>query len=146
MAVGGTGTCDQGKCVTPEQPTCFYGGVQYAPGATFPSRDGCNACSCILDMKSVPSVACTERACLCDPTTDTYRKYVVTDPMKCELVDLMCPEDTTTFTNDCGCGCEQSTDCPNVFDCTDPSTMKSYCDPALEARCPYSTHAQSGLR
>jgi hypothetical protein len=147
MAVGGTGTCDQGKCVTPEQQTCFYGGVEYAPGATFPSRDGCNSCSCILDMKSVPSVACTERACQCDPTTDTYRKYVVTDPTKCELTDFMCAENTTPFANDCGCGCQQSLDCPNVFDCTpDPKTMKSNCDPALEARCPYSTYAPSGVR
>jgi hypothetical protein len=41
--------------------------------------------------------------------------------------------------NTCGCGCEQSTDCPNEFDCTpDPKTMLDDCDAALMARCPYS--------
>ncbi len=151
MAVGGTGKCDQGKCITPEQPTCFYGGVEYAASdtfsPTFPARDGCNSCGCMLDTQSQPTIFCTTAVCKCDPASETYRSYVATDSTKCKLVDFMCPENTAPFTNDCGCGCEQSTDCPNVFDCTpDPATMRSNCDPALEARCPYSIHPKSGLR
>lgn len=40
--------------------TCTYGGKTYAEGASFPSTDGCNTCSCGFDGQ----VACTERACL----------------------------------------------------------------------------------
>lgn len=37
---------------------CSYGGKEYPIGASFPSQDGCNTCSC--DMGGV---ACTEKAC-----------------------------------------------------------------------------------
>lgn len=39
-------------------PQCSYGGKDYPSGASFPSQDGCNTCSC--DMGAV---ACTEKAC-----------------------------------------------------------------------------------
>jgi len=38
---------------------CFYGGNNYAVGASFKSADGCNSCSC--DKSG--SVACTDMAC-----------------------------------------------------------------------------------
>jgi hypothetical protein len=38
---------------------CEYGGVHYRPGASFPSSDGCNQCSCQRDG----TVVCTLRAC-----------------------------------------------------------------------------------
>jgi len=149
--ISGTLACSQGKCLSDEPQTCFYGGVTYTAsdkfGGRFPSQDGCNSCDCVLDMNSKASISCTAAQCECDAASETYRNYVATDPMKCELIDFMCPQDTTMFTNDCGCGCQQSTDCPNVFDCTpDPATMKSNCDAALVARCPYSIQAKSGLR
>jgi hypothetical protein len=39
--------------------TCDYGGKTYGDGASFPSTDGCNTCSC-----SGGSVQCTLRACV----------------------------------------------------------------------------------
>ncbi len=46
--------------------TCTYDGREYSAGDTFPSSDGCNACSCGGDGE----VACTERDCT--PDTCTY--------------------------------------------------------------------------
>lgn len=39
---------------------CDYGGKRYDVGASFPSTDGCNTCSC----SSGGMVACTEKACI----------------------------------------------------------------------------------
>jgi hypothetical protein len=40
---------------------CRYNGVTYAAGASFPSDDGCNSCTC-----NGSNVGCTKRACLPD--------------------------------------------------------------------------------
>jgi hypothetical protein len=40
--------------------TCHYNNVNYAPGSSFKSTDGCNTCSC----SSSGQVACTAMACL----------------------------------------------------------------------------------
>jgi hypothetical protein len=143
----GLGTCEKGKCQTPPGRTCLYGGVVHDVGEMFPARDGCNSCACTVDKDSNVFLSCTDNACGCNRSSETFRNYVATDAMKCQVLDFMCPENTTTFVNDCGCGCEQSTDCPNVFDCTpDAMTMKSTCDTALEARCPYSQVKGLGLK
>jgi hypothetical protein len=134
------GVCVQGKCVIPNGPTCLYGGVTYAPGEMFEGRDGCTSCSCSLGGDSQASVLCTMSTCNCNSEKEPYRQYVTTAPTECQIIDFMCPENTTTFSDSCGCGCEQSTDCPNEFDCTpDPMTMQTNCDPGLMARCPYSS-------
>ncbi|AUX40746.1 uncharacterized protein SOCE26_021470 [Sorangium cellulosum] len=112
-------------------PGCDYGGVTYAPGDSFPSDDGCNTCTCTADG----GVACTERACVCDPESEWWRNYVTEDREICPLIDFVCPENTTHFQSDCGCGCEQDKSCPEFFNCMPPAE----CDAAaLQARCPYS--------
>lgn len=51
------------------------------------------------------------------------------------VIDFVCPELTTYFGNACGCGCEQSADCPEYFNCMPPSP----CDEdAIKTKCPYS--------
>jgi len=47
-------------------PQCTYGGKEYPTGASFPSQDGCNTCSCQMG-----SVACTEKACGTGGSTGT---------------------------------------------------------------------------
>jgi len=63
--VAGLAGCDPSPLHSP----CTYAGLRYAPGATFPSADGCNSCSCLSDG----AVACTERACLPDAGTSDAR-------------------------------------------------------------------------
>ncbi|XP_062503389.1 uncharacterized protein LOC134180282 isoform X2 [Corticium candelabrum] len=50
----GCQTCD---CLS--KPVCLYGGKMYTAGATFPSTDGCNQCTC----DSSGTYACTELGC-----------------------------------------------------------------------------------
>ncbi len=133
--------CSAGECqlTSITRDTCVYGGVEYQPGAEFPSRDGCNTCSCIDETGPTASIACTDAACACDPESEPYRNYVTQDPGSCSLVDFACTGNTTAFFNDCGCGCEQSSECPDSMDCTPMSTT---CNEPLAARCPYTVVAR----
>jgi len=113
---------------------CVYGGTSYPPGASYPSLDGCNTCTCQPDGTS----SCTKVACACDPTGEWWRKYVSESPSECMVIDYSCPINTTAFSNDCGCGCEEAASCPQSFDCMPPKM----CDvAALMAECPYSVIA-----
>ena len=54
---------------------------------------------------------------------------------ECAAIDFECPEATHHFTNVCGCGCEQSPSCQEVFDCQEIVR----CDfVAIRQACPYS--------
>ena len=54
-------------------------------------------------------VACTEMACICDPASETrQREYAGLSPLECSLINFACPDNTTYFRNDCGCGCERT--------------------------------------
>jgi hypothetical protein len=110
---------------------CTYEGQTYPPGASFPSLDGCNTCSCY----DGGAVGCTTMACLCDPQIEWYRQYVASSAATCNIIDFGCPENTTLFSNVCGCGCQQDASCPRWFDCMPPTP----CDPVeLKRKCPYS--------
>lgn len=47
-----------GRQESPGASSCTYGDKSYPDGASFPSSDGCNSCSCMAGL-----VACTTRAC-----------------------------------------------------------------------------------
>lgn len=112
---------------------CKYNGGTYWVGDSFPAKDGCNTCICGEDGYA----SCTEKACTCDPDAEWNRKYVGDSPEICALIDYICPQNTTYFSNTCGCGCEQSPDCPAGFDCMPPTPVP--CDEAaLKTQCPYS--------
>ncbi|MEO7096178.1 MAG: hypothetical protein ABI175_23160 [Polyangiales bacterium] len=119
-----------GKCVA----GCFYGGTTRAVGESFPSTDGCNTCFC----SDTGSVGCTKRACVpkCDEASEPNRKYVGHSPAQCMLVKFSCVPGTSMFSNDCGCGCEQPSDCPAFINCM-PGPAPSTCA-ALRAKCPLS--------
>jgi len=55
VAVEAEGECDGGT----DPKGCDYGGKHFEPGASFPSTDGCNTCTC----GEGGSVGCTKRAC-----------------------------------------------------------------------------------
>jgi hypothetical protein len=62
----GVGPCsDQPLGSADGGATCTYAGRVVAAGATFPSSDGCNTCSCLEG-----NVACTEKACAPDAAVD----------------------------------------------------------------------------
>ena len=84
--------------------TCSYGGQTYQASDEFLAADGCNTCSC----SSNGSIACTKKACTCNPATETNRNYVGT-PQKCMLIRYTCPSGQVPFSNSCGCGCETTT-------------------------------------
>ena len=81
-------------------------------------------------------IACTEIACpACDADAEWWRNYLGRSVEECALIDFACLEWTTAFDNECGCGCEQSADCPEYFNCMPPSP----CDEdAIKTKCPYS--------
>lgn len=80
--------------------TCDYGGNTYDAGASFPSVDGCNTCNC-----SASGVACTKRACACNPEAEPNRRYLGT-PTSCMVIRYSCRANESSFQNACGCGCE----------------------------------------
>jgi hypothetical protein len=137
MAVtGATAVCAAGACSSPGYDTCLYQGVTYAVGESFPARDGCNICQCFSNGMGA-SVDCTHLDCACDPADEaSYRDYMG-GPDSCVPLGFMCPEHTTSFENGCGCGCEQSVECPPTYQCPPDESMAETCA-ELEVRCPYT--------
>jgi len=143
-------TCNNGACSYPGQTSgsCLYEGVNHSVGDSFSSRDGCNTCGCVVNPDGTTDIACTERACMCNPKNEPYRMYAGSSPdPSCETVDFSCPSNTTVFTNECGCGCEQSVECPDSFDCSPAGMMNMLsCDQSLIDRCPYSQILTNGVK
>jgi len=131
-----------GGCWMPIDPDagvgCDYNGTPYGPGSSFRAGDGCNTCTC-FGGEDAGTVACTKRDCACNPTMEAQqRAYVGTSAQSCATIRYTCPQHTTPFSNDCGCGCEQDVACPDWFDCS-PTPGAMACDPvALKTMCPYS--------
>ena len=118
----GTVACTEMAC------GCAYGGAFYQVGETFWADDGCNKCTCIAG-----GVACTKMWCQCSGD-EWFRDYKGT-PQTCPLIKFYCPANATYYANDCGCGCQQSADCPEWFNCMPPVP----CDPSqIAIDCPYS--------
>lgn len=86
----------------PEPVTCNVNGTVYGEGASFPSADGCNTCTC-----ASAGVACTKKACVCNPEAEPWRRYLGT-PTTCMTIRYTCFTNERSFQNECGCGCEQS--------------------------------------
>jgi hypothetical protein len=120
---GGQVSCTNVGCPTPE---CTYLGATYFAGQSFPSRDGCNTCTCYPDS----TIGCTEIFCPCKPEVEWWRNYVAKSVSVCALIDYGCPSNTTLFSNECGCGCEQAQHCPRFLLCATPEDC---------ALCPFST-------
>jgi len=81
------------------------------------------------------SILCQKRSGSCDHEEELDRDYVAESADGCPLIDYVCPEHTTPFSNECGCGCEQPADCPDFVNCAPGSTVDPLCD---SAECPYT--------
>ncbi len=81
--------------------SCTYQGQTYEPGDEFAAGDDCNTCSCGTNG----SVACTKKACVCNPAIESHRTYVGT-PEQCMVIRYTCQPGQVPFSNACGCGCE----------------------------------------
>lgn len=141
QTIGGVSYVCSGGCYAPPIPPvdgggapCVFGGITYRDGQTFRAGDGCNTCVC-----SGGAAACTNKACQCNPASETHqRSYVGKSPSECAVIDFSCPANTTMFENACGCGCEQGVGCPDFFDCQ-PSPGVPPCDTnQIKTQCPYS--------
>jgi len=73
----------------------------------------------------------------CEDGREPYREYVAFGA-DCQVVDYQCPEHTTSFTNECGCGCEQPETCPEFVDCMPGGQVDPLCS---SDECPYTTRA-----
>jgi hypothetical protein len=142
--VGGTGVGTGGAATggAPNGGTgpvvrCAYAGVgltYYDVGDTFYASDGCNTCVCGAGGQ----VSCTEMICTCDDTEENpNRVYLGSDPNVCSGL-FTCPGFTTSFSNQCGCGCQQSPDCPPYLDCMPRADGSPPPCTAQMGKCPYS--------
>ena len=143
--------CSTVWCASPSPicnavPVCNSGDKQF--GGPCPAGYGCyarTACGttidclhplALMDAGSAPSV---DSGLTCSPSTEYSRTYVSTNPGKCDVVDFACPPNTTTFANFCGCGCQQSSTCPEWVDCAPSSSPSNpLCGDAGRTKCPYT--------
>ncbi|MBW1810479.1 MAG: hypothetical protein JRJ87_19940 [Deltaproteobacteria bacterium] len=126
---GGDNDAGTDSCTT---TSCQYGGNTYEDGESFWADDACNKCSC-----NGGQVGCTEELCPCTGD-EWFRDYLDDDPGTCASIIFNCPQYTVEFHNDCGCGCQQSPECDQVYDCEPPPPPD--CSWGQE-HCPYSTIA-----
>ena len=136
-AIDGVDYVCTGGCWDVPGRECYAPDGQAVPvGARVNVGDGCNTCTCGANGV----LACTEMACVCDPVAEeNQRDYVGSSPDVCAVIDFACSANTTYFGNDCGCGCEQSPDCPEWFDCMPTVDGPDPCDEdEIRAECPYS--------
>jgi hypothetical protein len=83
------------------------------------------------------TILCRDDAC--DPESEHNRNYVALGDA-CLTVKYACPENTDSFRNDCGCGCEQDASCPEYVDCMPGGDLPPECSD--ETLCPFTVRAQ----
>lgn len=141
--VGGVGgtclvvpSCNDGEFEVPGPDSCNPAGACHPAtmcGRTIwcTSEPACNAlptCDAgdtLLDGPCPPDGSCYSRSvcgttiyCLdhCNPETEHNRLYVFDECAPGDMWTCSSPN-TTSFVNECGCGCEQDESCPPVFYC-----------------------------
>jgi hypothetical protein len=116
----------------PTTPGCLYYGRTYPTGSCMFDEERCNSLQCLgNDM-----VSSTGRGCICNPSGEWWRHYLAAGSCAADA----CPANTWQFTNQCGCGCQESLgNCPEYFDCMPGPNTPSPCPTAEQsALCPYT--------
>ncbi len=85
-------------------------------------------------------LACVSADPICDRGSDYNRSYVQADTTRCQSIAIDCISGTQSFSNSCGCGCEQPASCPRSVDCMPGSAAP---DPLCvdSTTCPLSPRA-----
>jgi hypothetical protein len=108
-------------------PACDAGDAQV---------DECgDADACYARSRCGTTILCRDDACI--PDAEYNRKYVGMGS-ECALIDFVCEKNTANFSNECGCGCEQSQDCPRFIDCQPGTDLNPDCNDRTLALCPYT--------
>jgi hypothetical protein len=113
-------------------PACDDGDEEVA---VCPTNGACyerTLCGSTLLCASAPDGGAT-----CNPSTEYNRDYVGLGD-QCQLIDFMCGDNTTPFFNECGCGCEQDSSCPEWVDCMPGPTPNPQCGQDFLTTCPYT--------
>lgn len=122
---------------------CEYAGESYAPGASFPSTDGCNRCSCGDDGQ----VACTDETCVdCQAISAEYGALMA----QAKACTPGQPNQCTTRVNEgLTCGCDTFVNPTHYDEATVRSVVDRFgagscnpqngncgpCSPAVNATC-----------
>ncbi len=122
--------CNAGTCALVEPTAIACGGFTTNPHA-------CPA-GYVCKKDGVPMDVPGKCVAGCDESKEPNRKYVAHSPEQCKLVRYACEPGTVGFSNDCGCGCEQPSDCPTFINCMPgPGDTATTCA-TLRAKCPYT--------
>ena len=127
--------CETGYCMR-QQPICD--GIPTCQEGESEVTECPEGWSCTLRALCGAVITCLKDD-VCDPTVQPNRDYVASSEAECATVDYSCPEHTTSFTDECGCGCEQPSTCPGWLDCAPGGLLDPLCS---SGECPYT---QRGL-
>jgi hypothetical protein len=75
----------------------------------------------------------------CQPGLDKHYAYAAWSE-DCPTFTIYCPEGSSPFGNECGCGCEQPETCPDGVDCmpTGSGMISHLC---ASTECPFTQRA-----
>jgi hypothetical protein len=122
-------------------PACDWGDEELAPGNGCPPGVYCyqrSMCGSTIACVSGGGAADGGSAVSCNPDAEPHRYYVGGSPGECAVIDFACPSSTEYFGNDCGCGCEQDSSCPEWIDCMPGPDPNPQCSQEFMDRCPYT--------
>ncbi|HLL02082.1 MAG TPA: hypothetical protein VK539_15935 [Myxococcaceae bacterium] len=118
-----------------------FGGIQCPEGlrCVDDPNDSCEPTEGGADCGGICASADAERkAPKCERKEDPRLSYVSRDPEQCLAILFLCPEGSTQFFNECGCGCRRLDKTCNYTDpnrryvSTDPdqcATLRFVCEP-----------------
>jgi hypothetical protein len=124
IGAGGNGTGGVGI-----EPDCYYGGVYYLPGSTYPAGDGCNTCTC-TDMGS----DCTLVACTMDVCTAIAQAF--SDAMTRALTCTGGSDDCGYVITTIGCGCSTYVSDPTEVEKLHAAWNTAGCYDTVPLECP----------
>jgi hypothetical protein len=94
--------------------------------------------SCVKRALCGTVIVCQTSPVECDHEANPNLHYVGESAEECQVIDYSCPEHTTGFSNECGCGCEQPDSCPEFVGCLPGGNVDPLCN---SEECPYTSRA-----
>jgi len=122
--------CMEAQALCDAIPTCLEGETE-VPECPEGS-------SCVKRALCGTVIICEGPTVVCDVAESVHVHWVAHSAQECQTIDYECPEYTTAFSNECGCGCQQPDTCPESIDCEPGGTVDPLCN---SEECPYSPRA-----